>query len=231
MIRMQNIFALFIKQIKDTLKNMPVLVLYIVYPIIALVMANAIPDQMETGGLFTAIFATMHCVFTPLVAAGSFLAEEKEQNTLRVLILSNVTLREYFISIGSFILIADLLTGSFFLLSSGTGLTESLLFLLSMAVGCLISIIFGICIGLYAKNSAAANAIAVPFGMLFSFLPMLAFFNKGIEQVARYSYGQQISYLLSGKSLGLSGILILIANTLILIVLSAYLYRKSLIEE
>lgn len=229
MIRTQNVAALFIKQIKDTLKNMPVLVLFIVYPIIAIVMTNAMKDQGSVADTFSGIFGTMHCVFTPIVAVSSILSEEKEKNTLRVLILSNVRLREYFISIGGFILIADLLTGSLFLTSYDISPIVVVKFLASMGLGCLISIIAGICVGLYAKNTAAASGLAVPFGMVFAFMPMLSNFNKGIEQVSRFTYGQQISYLLSGKDLSTLGIAVLLINTLIFMLLSAYLYKKSLV--
>lgn len=231
MICFQNVLALLIKQIKDTLKNMPVLVLFVVYPCIAIIMTQAMQEQTGAGIVFLSIFATMHCVFTPIVAAASILAEEKEKNTLRVLIMSNVTLREYFISIGGFILIADLLTGSAFLFLISHRITEVLSFLTAMSIGCILSIILGICIGLYARNPAAANGLAVPFAMIFAFLPMLSNFNKSIENVSKFTYGQQISYLLSGKKLSVAGVCIIIINVIILIILAAVLYKRSLTEE
>lgn len=231
MIRMQNITALFIKQFKDTLKNLPILVLFIVYPCITFVMVQAMQNQIEMRGFFISVFATMHCVFTPIVATAVIIAEEKEKNTLRVLIMSNVTFNEYLISIAGFILIADLVTGIAFLFLSGNDDANVMQFLLSLAAGSVISIILGVCIGLYARNTAAANGLGVPFGMVFAFMPMLSFFNKSIESVSHYTYGQQISYLLSGKSPSLPGIVILIANAAIFIALSAKLYQRSLSGE
>ena len=229
--RIQNIYALFYKQIKDVLKNLPVLVLFIVYPCIAAVMINAMKDQPGTGTMFLSIFATMHCVFTPIVATSSVIAEEKELNTLRVLIMSNVTLREYLISIGGFIFLATLLTGSTFLCFQPLSVERSLVFLGAMAVGSLISVVLGMCIGLLSKNAAAANGLAVPFGMVFAFLPMLANFNKGMEAVSRFIYGQQISYLFSGKHITFFGIIILCINFAILLVVSALLFRRSVADE
>lgn len=231
MIRIQSVTALWVKQCKDTVKNLPILVLFIVYPCIALVMTQAMKDQAGTQDLFLSIFATMHCVFTPIVSAATILSEEKEMNTLRVLLLSNVRLREYFLSIGGFILLADLLTGSSFLFIAGYSISGAILFLLAMGGGCLISILLGICIGLYAGNTAAANGLAVPFGMVFAFLPMLSSFNQSIKAAARFTYGQQISYLLSGTKLSVSGIIILIINIALLLVLSAVLYKRSLSED
>ncbi len=231
MIRFQNISALFYKQFKDTLKNLPVLVLFLVYPCIAFVMTQAMKDAPGTESLFISMFATMHCVFTPMVSIASTLSEEKESNTLRVLIMSNVNLKEYFMSIGGFILIADLITGFCFLPLSRYSLIQSLQFLIALSIGCLISIVLGICIGLYAKNASAANGLAVPIGMVFAFLPMLSNFNKGIENISRFTYGQQISYLLTGEKLSLFAFIILIINTMLLVLLSALLFKKSLSED
>lgn len=231
MIRTQHITALFYKQVKDTLKNMPVLLLFIVYPCITFFLAQAMKDQSGTIDFFIAIFGTMHCVFSPLVATAALIAEEKEKNTLRILIMSNTTLGEYFISTGGFILIATLLTGSTLLLIAGRNPKEGLFFILSMGIGCLISITAGICIGLYARNTAAANGLAVPFAMVFSFLPMLSYFNKGVKVIAKFTYSQQISYLLSGSRIDAFGIFMIIINLAVFTTLAAFLYRRSLSEE
>lgn len=231
MMRVQNLSALFYKQLKDVFKNMPVLVLFIVYPCIAAVMTNAMSGQGDMGTIFISIFATMHSVFTPIVATSSIIAEEKEKNTLRVLIMSNVTLREYILSIGGFILLATLITGSAFLFINTLSAADSLFFLLSMGIGSLISVVLGMSIGLLSKNAAAANGLAVPFGMVFAFLPMLANFNKGIEAVSRFTYGQQVSYLFAGKSLTVFGVVVLCVNFIVLIVVSAVLFKKSVVDE
>jgi ABC-2 type transport system permease protein len=229
--RIQNISALFHKQFKDMLKNMPVMVLFIVFPIIAAVMTQAMKEQLDMGISFISIFATMHCVFTPIVSVASIISEEKEKNTLRVLIMSNVTLREYLFSIGGFTLIAILLTGSIFLIVNPLDLTKALLFLLSLGLGSLISIVLGMCIGLFSKNSAAANGLAVPFGMVFAFLPMLSNFNKTIESASKFTYGQQVSYLLAGGSLKVSGGIILCINLILLLIISALLFKRSITQD
>lgn len=229
--RILNITALFQKQVKDVFKNMPVLILFFVYPIVAVIMTTAMKNQADMGPFFISIFATMHCVFTPIVSTVGIISEEKEKNTLRVLIMSNVTLKEYLLSIGGFIFTATLLTGSSFILISDQPAENALPFLLSMGIGSLISIVLGSCIGLFSKNASAANGMAVPFGLLFAFLPMLANFNKGIETVSRFTYGQQISYLISGKEITAFGIIILCINFAALFVISAVLFKRSLSAE
>ena len=227
----QNITALFQKQLKDSLKNMPVLVLFFVYPIIALVMTQAMKDQAGMGTFFVSIFATMHCVFTPIVTTNSIISEEKEQNTLRVLFMSNVTLKEYLLSIGGFVFISNLITSCFFLLFTEYTAKQSFLFLLSIGIGSLISIILGACLALFSKNASAANGLAVPFGMVFAFLPMLANFNSGIESVSKFTFSQQVSYLLAGKEISGFGLIVIGINFIILSAIAAFLYSRSNSEE
>lgn len=45
-------------------------------------------------------FITMHIVMIPIINMANIIAEEKEKNTLRVLIMSNVKPMEYLIGIG-----------------------------------------------------------------------------------------------------------------------------------
>lgn len=229
--RFQNISALFYKQTKDCLKNLPVLILFFVYPIVALILTQAMKDQPGTGELFVSMFATMHIVFAPIVAAASFISEEKEKHTLRVLIMSNVILKEYLFSVGGFVLAANLLTGSSFIFLGRLTAHNTFLFIIAMVTGSLISIILGSCIGFFANNASAANGLAVPIGILFAFLPMLANFNKGIDAVASFSYGGQLSRLMAGKDFNVCSLLVLAANLAILIVISAILYKRSLSEE
>ena len=227
--RIQNVGALFIKQGKDCIKNAPVLLLFFIYPVVSLILTQAMKEQAGSSELFVSIFATMHAVFTPIVAASSFIAEEREKNTLRVLIMSNVTLKEYLLSVGGFIILANLLTGSSFILY---GPVKSIpLFILALGAGSLISIILGICIGLFLKNAAAANGIAVPIWILFDFLPMLANFNEKIAAVADLTYSGQLSRLMAGKEITQSGLIAIAANLIILSLISGLLYKRSISEE
>lgn len=194
MIVLRNMQAVFMKQILDTSKNMEQLILFIVYPTVAFVMLQAIGGQTESSVFFIATFATMHCVFTPIVCTSNILAEEKEKNTLRMLVLSGVKPLEYICSIGFFVWIAVMVTGSSFFFMGKYDFGQSSVFLLYMTAGCVVSVICGMCIGIYAQNAMAANALAVPIGMVFAFLPMLAFFNKTIEKAAYYTYSYQIAF-------------------------------------
>lgn len=228
--RIQNISALFVKQGKDCAKNAPVLLLFFIYPFVALVLTQAMKDQAGSAELFVSIFATMHAVFTPIVAASSFIAEEREKNTLRALIMSNVTLKEYLLSTGGFIILANLLTGlSFIFLGNMSANISS--FILAMVICGLISTLLGCSIGLFCRNAAAANGLAVPLGILFAFLPMLANFNKSLDKISSFIYSGQLARLMAGRQPGAAGIALIIINLAILAGISGLLYKKSLTEE
>lgn len=228
------IFAIFQNQIKNVLKNTSVLVLFFVFPVIAFVMTNAMSEQAGQLSFFISVFGTMHAVFTPIVTIASIVAEEKEKNTLRVLIMSNVKPFEYMLSIGGFVLIFTLLTGSVFIaVGSYSGIT-ALKLLLYMAIGCICSIILGLAIGGFSKNMMSANAIAVPVGMLFAFLPMLASFNQAIENISRFTYGQQISNLIADpKHIGFSivNISVITANFLLLLIAFVIVFRRNRLDD
>lgn len=231
MIRMRNIGAVFYKQILDTLKNLQILILFVIYPAVAFVMLQAMGSQAEMQAFFISTFAGMHCVFTPIVCTASILSDEKEKNTLKILTLSGVKPAEYLGSIGLFVILAVLLTGTSFLVIGDYSIAQSGSFLLLLFTGAMVSVVLGTCIGIYSKNMAAANATAVPVSMVFSFLPMLAFFNPSIEKAARYTYSYQIGLAIQkiGEPEGMSGEWILAAGVylVLFLLLFSYLFHKK----
>lgn len=233
--RVRIILGIFEKQIKDLLKNLQVLILFFVYPVVALIMTSAMSGQLDfgPGTFFVSIFATMHSIFSPIVATISIISEEKEKNTLRALIMSNVKPLDYLISIGGFVFIATMLSGLIFLFAGDFTSEAILKLLLSMSIGTICSIILGLSIGAYSKNMAAANAIAVPVGMVFAFLPMLATFNKKIDDVSRFTYGYQISKLISGDSLNLAFAdwMVILANLVVFIIMFIIVFKRNKLEN
>lgn len=232
--RVRIVSSIFQKQIKDVFKNFQVLILFFVYPIVALVMTSAITDEFGFGSeiFFISIFSAMHCIFTPIVATASIISEEKEKNTLRALIMSNVKPVDYLISIGGFVFICTMLTGLIFLLASDFTIDAMLKFIISMSIGSICSIVLGLTIGGFSKNMTSANAIAVPFGMVFAFLPMLATFNEKIAEISRFTYGYQISSLIASDSFNISifDFTVIFLNLIIFIIAFIIVFRKNKLE-
>lgn len=84
---MHNVFAIFRKQTKDTLKNKTVLIQFAMFPILTLVMSNAVKIDGRPANFFVNLFATMYVEMAPLTSIAAIISEEKENNTLRVLLM------------------------------------------------------------------------------------------------------------------------------------------------
>lgn len=233
-VNISHIGAVFFKQCKDIIKNTQVLVLFIVYPLVAVVMTTSVGEQLGQTDFFISIFATMHAVFTPVVVTSSIISEEKEKNTLRVLIMSGIRPFEYLASIGGFVFFCTMLTGSSYLMMGQYDIKTGAAVMLCMGIGSVCSIVLGLTIGGFADNMMGANAIAVPVSMVISFLPMIAYFNEPIRKVSKYVYGQQIGNFLqnpAGYSLNAETILVSAVNFLLCLVAFIFVFRHNLIEN
>ena len=87
---MNNIAAVFKKQIKDTFKNKAILIQFVMFPVLTLIMNEAIQIEEMPKNYFVTMFAAMYIGMAPLTSMAAVIAEEKEKNTLRVLMMSNV---------------------------------------------------------------------------------------------------------------------------------------------
>lgn len=201
---MRTSLAILNKQLKDSLNNLQSLMVMVIYPAVAFVMIIALGNQDGTDGpmssMFISMFATMHCAFVPITIASIVISEEKEKGTLRSLIMSGVGRVNYLFSTSLFIIIAVMLTGSTFLLMDEFTQQEVCKFLITMLCGTVISTLLGLCIGVNAKNVAAANGMAMPVGLVLALIPMMAQFNDAIAKVSKYTYSGQISLVLGGSN-------------------------------
>lgn len=226
---MNNITAIFKKQIKDTLKNKTVLIQFVMFPVLTLVMNSAIHIEGMPKNFFVSMFAAMYVGMAPLTSISAVIAEEKEQNTLRVLLMSNVKPQEYLSGVGCYIWLACMLGAAVMCAAGSYTLRECLAFMGIMAAGILASLLLGAAIGTRSKNQMMAASVSVPVMMVFSFLPMLAMFNTGIAKLARFTYSQQVVLMLEQMDSGglkPDSILIVGANILLFTALFVFSYKK-----
>lgn len=100
---MRNICAVFEKQIKETLKNKTILIQFIMFPALTIIMETAIKIEDMPEHFFVKLFAVMFVGMAPLTCMSSVISEEKEKNTLRALMMSNVKPVQYLLGIGTYI--------------------------------------------------------------------------------------------------------------------------------
>ena len=175
---MNNILAIFQKQVKDPLKNKTILIQFVMFPVMTLIMENAINLEGMPEHFFGNLFATMYLGMAPLTAMAAIIAEEKEKNTLRVLLMSNVKPFEFLVGVGLYIWLICMAGAC--VIGLGSGYRGEMLgqFLLPMCIGILVSLLMGAAIGTWSKNQMMATSVTVPVMLVFSFLPMLSMFAK-----------------------------------------------------
>jgi len=226
----RKIKAILWKQIMDTTKNKVVLIQFIMFPVLGIIMETTVNIEGLANNYFILLFATMYIGMAPLTSMSAIISEEKEKQTLKVLIMSNVKSIEYLLGVGSYVVIACMVGALIFGITGGYQGLTLLVFIGVMAVGIVVSAMLGAVIGVWSKHQMAATSVTVPVMLLFSFLPMIAMFNEGINKVSRFTYSQQINYLIQEVDhLKIDGenMIVISANILIIMVLFMFAYRRS----
>ena len=207
---MNNIFVIIKKQIRDTLKNKTILIQFILFPVMTLIMENAINLDGMPEHFFVKLFAVMYIGMAPLVAAAGIIAEEKEKNTLRVLMMADVKPRQYLAGISTYVWAICMLGA--LVMSITLPASVRAFFILIMGIGFVISIIVGACIGIFSKNQMMASSLTMPLMLIFSFVPMLSMFNESIRKYSTAVFTQQLRLLMDNmtfEEFPLTGIIIL----------------------
>jgi len=225
-----HIKAILWKQIKDTLKNKTILIQFVMFPVMTVIMENAIEIQDMPEHFFANLFAIMYVGMAPLTSVAAIIAEEKEKNTLRVLQMSNVKGGEYLLGNLIYIFVMCMAGSLVIGLAGGYEGKTLLTFLVIMAVGHIISAVLGAAIGVISKNQMSATSLTVPVMMVFSFLPMLSMFNETIAKVAKVVYSQQLHLLLQNihkPELSGRGLSVLVVNAAVILSIFVAAYRRG----
>ena len=130
-------------------------------------MENAIEIEGLPEHYFALLFGVMYVGMAPLVSMASIISEEKGNNTLRVLLMSNVKPLEYLLGVGIYIWVICMIGALVIGLAgkySGTALAG---FVLILGIGILVSILVGAAIGTWSKNPMMAISISMPVMMIF----------------------------------------------------------------
>ena len=207
---MNNIFVIIKKQIRDTLKNKTILIQFILFPVMTLIMENAINLDGMPEHFFVKLFAVMYIGMAPLVAAAGIIAEEKEKNTLRVLMMADVKPRQYLAGISTYVWAICMLGALVMAITLPASVHA--FFILIMGIGFVISIIVGACIGIFSKNQMMATSLTMPLMLIFSFVPMLSMFNESIRKCSTAVFTQQLRLLMDNmtfEEFPLTGIIVL----------------------
>lgn len=227
---MHNIGAVFGKQWKETLKNKTVFIQFVLFPVMTLVMDRAVKIEGMPERFFVNLFAVMYIGMAPLTAMASILSEEKEKNTLRVLMMSDVKPHEYLIGIGGYVWLVCMFGAGVICAVGAYSLQEGVAFMGIMATGFLVSLLAGAAIGTWSRTEMMASSVAVPVMMIAAFAPMLSYFNTAVARIAKFVYTEQIGILLGrggGMAPDAENICIIAGNMLVAALLFVAAYKRS----
>ena len=228
---MRNIIIIIKKQLKDTVKNKTILIQFILFSLMTIIMENAITLEGMPELFFTKLFAIMYIGMAPITSVAAIISEEKEENTLRVLMMANVKPWQYLCGVGFYVWAICMIGAG--VMSLGFPGKDRAFFLGLMGIGFFISILAGACVGIFAKNPMAATSLVMPGMMILAFLPMLSMFNEKIAKVAKIFYTEQLKNILEKMSFSdmpENAVWIILINAVVLVFLFSFVYKRKGLE-
>jgi len=227
---MRSARAIFIKQLRDVIKNKMVLFQFIIFPLVAFIMNELVAKADETmpDNIFALMFSVMFAGMTPLFMTNTVIAEDKERKSLRFLVMAGVKPHEYLLGIGGFILTMCSFVSFVFALICGFEGMDLLKFVSVLILGSCASAMLGAIIGIISKNQQAAAATGAPVFMILAFSPVIASINKTVEKMTSFLFTHQVNLLVNDLSMyAAKPFLIILANMAVLSVLFVIAYRKK----
>ena len=228
---MRNIMIIIKKQLKDTIKNKTILIQFILFPLMTVIMENAITLEGMPELFFTKLFAIMYIGMAPITSVAAIISEEKEKNTLRVLMMANVKPWQYLCGVGFYVWAICMIGAG--VMSLGFSGKDRVFFLGLMGIGFFISILVGACVGIFAKNQMAATSLVMPGMMILAFLPMLSMFNEKRAKVAKIFYTEQLKNILEKMSFSdmpENAVWIILLNAVVFVFLFSFVYKRKGLE-
>ena len=230
---MKNIAVIIRKQLSDTLKNKTILIQFLMFPVLVIIFENVVKIEDMPEHFFAKLFAVMFVGMAPLTCMSAVISEEKEKNTLRVLLMSNVKPAEYLIGVGAYVFVMCSVGTAVFAAVGGYTGADIVRFIAVMSAGIILSELTGAVIGVFSKNQMTATSVTVPVMMILSFLPMLSTFNDTIKSVAQVTYSQQISELINGigtSSISAQSLIVIAVNFVLAVILFIAAYKRKGLE-
>ena len=231
--KINRIKAIFKKQLKDTLKNKRVLIQFIVFPIFTLLIIFSISSDSDTSESIVSMMAVMFTGMIPASAMASIIAEEKEKNTLRVLMMSNVKPMEYFAGLAEYVFLLCMANYLFFAFIGGFNGAKLIYLMAVLIAGSIASMLLGSTLGIFTSNQMSLMGIMTPIVILLAYLPVFATINTSLQIVSRILYTQQMYDLLfdlSKSNFSWDKFAIIGVNIAVLLSIFIFVYKKKSLE-
>ena len=228
---MNSAKAIYIKQLRDMMRNSGVLIQFILYPVMTFMMTNLIgPMPGLPDSHFVTMFAGMFVGMALISSISPAIAEDRERNSLRFLLMAGVKSHEYLMGIGGVFLTFSLAGCVVFaLLMPNASVMQMLIMILSMFLGCIASILLGATVGMVSKNEQEAISISSLMGLFISFGPFIANTsqNDTLMRIFRVLYTMNFVYTDVRIEHALENFGIILANVVVLALAFTWVYGKN----
>lgn len=230
----KRVNAIFIKDWKDLQRN-SYIIFTLAFPLVFAALLGRIGEE-------NAVFST-YPINLALLIAGAFIqaamvAEEKEKNTLRGLLLSPASIAEIFVgkSALSAVMTIVVIIGSIFL--SDYKVPSPPLFALSVLLGLVFYLATGTILGLLSRTVMETSIIGMPVLVVFGMGSILKAMveNETLLKIIDYLPNEQLNTIWAGLSNGdsfsgiIENILVLFVWAAVSIVITVVIYRKRRID-
>ena len=168
---MNNIITLLKKQTKNVIYNAFIISSLIMMPFFAWIMTSGGERGSEELAYALLFYVLLNTVINAINMAACLIAEEKEQNTLNVLMTSTIKASELLVSnlIITFLAVIVSNIAIYFLLS-GYDFMNFSTFIFSSSLGSIVAILMGAIIGIVCKSQMIASSVAAALGFASLFI-------------------------------------------------------------
>ncbi|APC79792.1 ABC transporter permease [Clostridium botulinum] len=238
----RRINALLKKEIKDFAKNMNVSVMYLL-PIMFSIIYSKLLGNNSSNDVMNRINILILCVGMNISLISSMvismlIAEEKEKNTLRTLILSAVSPWEFLTGkvLITFLVSEVINIVIFFSIGCDIQYLGKYILITTLVLFSMIEI--GAIIGIISPNQMATGVFSMPVVMIFFVIPAFAKANKTIEAIVKllpsYHMNIMIARLFKGETFGIEStrsIAIILAWIIIALIAFAFTYSRRGLDK
>lgn len=228
--------ALTKKELKDMMKNKNVFFMFLLPLLFAFIFSKLTPGNTPESASVVAIY--MGIIMVGIYVTAMIVAEEKEKNTLKVLMLSPATpfevlLGKSFITFVILLIISVLVT-----FITGAGLGNAPIFFVTILISSIFTIGVGLIIGLLSPNMMATGVVGFPIYIILMMVPLLSQGNSEVikkisEFIPTFHTGEALfkGYNNAPFSEIYKHLLILAISAAASLILFIILYKKKGLEK
>lgn len=223
----KRVNALFKKEVKDFGKNVNVSIMCILPIMFSFIYSKLLGSNSSSKSAVIIMCLGINLTLVSSFIIAMLIAEEKEKNTLRTLMLSAVSPWEFLAGKAFITLLISVIinVAMFFIVGIQIQYLGKYILLSTLVVISMIEI--GAIIGLVSPNQMATGVSGTPVLMIFFILPMFAQVNKTLKTIAEFLPNYNMNLLLhkvfSGESIG-TGEAYNIAVILVWIIIAAVVF-------